>query len=42
MAEARPMTLSALADISGVGARKRDAYGERFLAAIRDFAEGAA
>lgn len=39
MAQARPATLSALAEISGVGARKRDAYGDRFIAAIRDFAE---
>jgi ATP-dependent DNA helicase RecQ len=40
MAEARPGTLAALAEISGVGARKRDAYGDRFLAAIRDFDQG--
>ena len=37
MAQARPETLSALAEISGVGARKRDAYGDRFVAAIREF-----
>ena len=37
MAQVRPGTLSALDEISGVGARKRDAYGDRFLAAIRDF-----
>jgi ATP-dependent DNA helicase RecQ len=42
MAESRPATLTELAAISGVGARKRDAYGERFLAAIHDFAVGAA
>ena len=38
MAQARPATLSALAEISGVGARKRDAYGAQFLEAIRNFA----
>ena len=38
MAALRPATLSALAEISGVGARKRDAYGEEFLKAIREFA----
>jgi ATP-dependent DNA helicase RecQ len=32
-----PMTLDGLAEISGVGARKRDAYGERFLDVIRNF-----
>ena len=37
MAATRPATLAALAEISGVGARKRDAYGDRFIAAIRDF-----
>jgi len=39
MAAVRPTTLAALAEISGVGARKRDAYGEAFLKAIRDFGE---
>jgi ATP-dependent DNA helicase RecQ len=39
MAAARPTTLAALGEISGVGARKRDAYGEAFLNAIRDFGE---
>jgi len=37
MAALRPTTLAALGEISGVGARKRDAYGEAFIAAIRDF-----
>ena len=40
MAALRPGTPSALAEISGVGARKRDAYGERFLAVIGQFAGG--
>jgi ATP-dependent DNA helicase RecQ len=40
MAATRPSTLAALAEISGVGARKRDAYGDRFLAAIREFCDG--
>ena len=35
MAAARPATLAALGRITGVGARKLDAYGEAFLAAIR-------
>ena len=34
MAAARPATLTALAEISGVGARKLDAYGAAFLKAI--------
>ena len=38
MAALRPGTLSALAEISGVGARKRDAYGEAFLKTIQEFA----
>lgn len=40
MAASRPASLDALAAISGVGARKRDAYGERFLAVIREHGEG--
>ena len=40
MAALRPTTLSALAEISGVGARKRDAYGEAFLQTIQGFVEG--
>ena len=39
MAAHRPATLAALGEISGVGARKRDAYGDAFLQAIRDFAD---
>ncbi|PTR09735.1 ATP-dependent DNA helicase RecQ [Novosphingobium sp. GV055] len=35
MAAARPTSLAEMAAIGGVGARKRDAYGDRFLAAIR-------
>ena len=34
MAEIRPSTLSQMAEISGVGARKLDAYGEAFLAVL--------
>jgi ATP-dependent DNA helicase RecQ len=40
MATRRPGTLDALGEIGGVGARKRDAYGAQFLAAIREFVEG--
>ncbi|WP_353229903.1 DNA helicase RecQ [Novosphingobium sp.] len=40
MAAARPATLDALAEVSGVGARKRDAYGDRFIAVIREFVAG--
>jgi ATP-dependent DNA helicase RecQ len=36
MAMARPASLADLGRISGVGARKLDAYGEDFLAVIRD------
>ena len=35
MAEVRPTTLSALGEISGVGARKLEAYGAAFLAVLR-------
>src|SRR5690606_4375269 len=35
MAAMRPATLSEMGDISGVGARKLEAYGDAFLAAIR-------
>jgi len=35
MAATRPATLSELGDISGVGARKLEAYGDAFLAVIR-------
>ena len=35
MAETKPETLSALSRITGVGARKLDAYGEAFLAVLR-------
>ena len=38
MAASRPTTLADLAAISGVGTRKRDAYGDRFLAVIRSHA----
>lgn len=40
MAAEKPQTLFALAEISGVGARKRDAYGARFVEAIRSFSSG--
>ena len=36
MADLRPDSLDALAEISGVGARKLDAYGEQILAVLRD------
>ena len=35
MAVSRPATLEALGEVSGVGSRKLDAYGDRFLAVIR-------
>lgn len=35
MATSRPATLSALGELGGVGARKLEAYGEAFLAVIR-------
>jgi ATP-dependent DNA helicase RecQ len=38
MAASKPMSLADLAAISGVGTRKRDAYGDRFLATIRAYA----
>jgi ATP-dependent DNA helicase RecQ len=37
MAAERPTTRNALGNISGIGERKRDAYGDAFLAVIRDF-----
>ena len=37
MASRRPATLKALGEISGVGGRKLDAYGQAFLATIRRF-----
>ena len=37
MASVRPGTRDALSRISGVGARKLDAYGDAFLSAIREF-----
>jgi ATP-dependent DNA helicase RecQ len=40
LAERRPANLSDFAHISGVGARKLEAYGEAFLSVIRDAAEG--
>jgi ATP-dependent DNA helicase RecQ len=40
LAERRPHDLSNFALISGVGARKLEAYGEAFLSVIRDMAEG--
>ena len=40
MAEFRPTTLAQMAEIHGVGARKLDAFGDIFLAAIRDFENG--
>jgi ATP-dependent DNA helicase RecQ len=40
LAERRPNDLSNFAMISGVGARKLEAYGEAFLDVIRDRAKG--
>jgi ATP-dependent DNA helicase RecQ len=37
MAAIRPHDRHALGEISGVGARKLDAYGDAFLAIIRTF-----
>ena len=37
MARAKPVDLWALRSVHGVGERKREAYGERFVAAIADF-----
>lgn len=37
MAADRPRTLSALGAVGGVGARKLEAYGDRFLGVIREF-----
>ncbi|MGH6786025.1 MAG: DNA helicase RecQ [Novosphingobium sp.] len=37
MAATRPATLAALGEIGGVGSRKLEAYGDAFLAAIRQF-----
>jgi len=39
MARCRPRTLSALSEISGIGTRKREAYGQAFLDVIRGFSE---
>jgi len=38
MALMKPQTLSAMGEISGVGARKLDAYGQAFLSTIREHA----
>ncbi|MFX4647042.1 HRDC domain-containing protein [Acinetobacter baumannii] len=37
MARSKPVDLWALRSVHGVGERKREAYGERFTDAIRDF-----
>jgi ATP-dependent DNA helicase RecQ len=37
MAAVKPRDRHALSEISGVGARKLDAYGDAFLAVIRNF-----
>jgi ATP-dependent DNA helicase RecQ len=39
MAAARPTSRAGLSEISGVGARKLDAYGERFIETIRAFGD---
>ena len=40
MAELRPQNMAQMAEIHGVGARKLDAFGDIFLAAIKDFENG--
>ena len=37
MAKSKPVDLWALRSVHGVGERKREAYGERFAGAIKDF-----
>jgi ATP-dependent DNA helicase RecQ len=37
MAAARPTSLAAMGEIGGIGARKLEAFGERFLDVIRQF-----
>ena len=37
MARQKPVDLWALRSVHGVGERKREAYGERFVGAIADF-----
>ena len=39
LARLHPRTLSALSEISGIGARKREAYGKAFLDVICGFAD---
>jgi ATP-dependent DNA helicase RecQ len=41
MAQRAPATLEALAGISGVGAKKLDAYGDALLRVLREGPEGA-
>ena len=41
MAETIPTSPQALLDISGVGPRKLERYGERFLSLLRQLAQGA-
>ena len=40
MAELRPHTMTQMAEVHGVGARKLEAFGDVFLAAIRDYENG--
>jgi ATP-dependent DNA helicase RecQ len=40
MAAERPTSLAALGNISGIGEKKREAYGDAFLAVIRDYQQG--
>ena len=37
MAKAKPVDLYALRTVHGVGERKRDAYGDRFVTAIAEY-----
>ncbi|MFM9851620.1 MAG: DNA helicase RecQ [Sphingomonadaceae bacterium] len=40
MAAERPTSLAALGNISGIGAKKREAYGDAFLAVLRAYRQG--
>ena len=42
MVQARPANGAALSQVTGVGTRKLEAYGDQFLSVLRDFEEGSA
>ncbi len=42
MVQAKPANGAALSHVTGVGARKLEAYGDQFLSVLRDFEEGSA